>query len=97
MPAETAAEVKGPQPVQRPAKRRSPGASVSTEPVERFFLTRSGADGAHPALDHEIASESEALVESLKTGLSYYVISEYRAIPDVSGKMPQIRKEAVKR
>jgi hypothetical protein len=46
-------------------------------------------------LDREFAAESEAIIESLKTGKSYFVISEWKGLADVSKKMPLIRKEAV--
>jgi hypothetical protein len=61
----------------------------------RFFLAREGKTGREPAFEREFASEAEVLVESLKTGRSFYVVSEYRAAADCSGKAPQIRKEAV--
>jgi hypothetical protein len=35
------------------------------------------------------------MVESLKTGKSYFVISEWKGSADLSKKMPLIRKEAV--
>jgi len=34
------------------------------------------------------------MVESLRTGLSYYVVFEWRAIADLSGKKPQLGREA---
>ncbi len=61
----------------------------------RFFLGK--ADGKMPGLDREIPSEKEALLESLKTGQSYFAVSEWRAVADLSKDVPQIRKEAVKR
>ncbi|MCZ2078703.1 MAG: hypothetical protein LC130_27370 [Bryobacterales bacterium] len=61
----------------------------------RFFLGK--ADGKTPLLEREIASENEALLESLKTGASYFAVSEWRAIADLSKEVPQIRKEGVKR
>jgi len=60
----------------------------------RFFLGK--ADGKMPGLDREIPSENEALLESLKTGQSYFAVSEWRAVADLSKDVPQIRKEAVK-
>jgi hypothetical protein len=60
----------------------------------RFFLGK--ADGKTPLLEREIATEKEALLESLKTGASYFAVSEWRAIADLSKEVPQIRKEAVK-
>ena len=44
---------------------------------------------------NEAQNEIEALVESLKTGRSFYVVYQYRAAADCSGRAPQIRKEAV--
>ncbi len=61
----------------------------------RFFLAREGRAGREPAFERELASEAEILVESLKTGRSFYVVYEYRSMADCSGKAPQIRKEAV--
>ena len=91
---------KGPQPVARTPRRRS----APQEPVPtgstRFFLAKVGANGASstiPALDRELATEGEAKIESLKTGLSYYSVVEWRATADFTGKNPQVRSEPVKR
>jgi len=62
----------------------------------RFFLSKSESNGV-PALDREFDSEPEAIVESLKTGRSYFVISEWKGMADVSKKVPLIRKEAIKK
>jgi hypothetical protein len=48
-------------------------------------------------LEREVASENEAIIESLTTGQNYYVVSEWRAVADLSGKVPQIGREGVKR
>jgi hypothetical protein len=48
-------------------------------------------------IDREVANEKEALLESLKTGQSYFAVSEWKAIADLSKEVPQIRKEAVRR
>jgi hypothetical protein len=80
-------------PRTRKARRRStpaasPGAAV------RFFLSKAENNGI-PVLDREFSSEPEAILESLKTGKSYFVISEWKGSADVSKKMPLIRKEVV--
>jgi len=62
----------------------------------RFFLSKSESNGV-PGLDREFDSEPEAIVESLKTGRSYFVISEWKGMADVSKKVPLIRKEAIKK
>lgn len=99
MPAETAmAEPKGPQPVvQHPARRRPAQAESEGEAVVRYFLGGKETEGGGPSLGREVSSENEALIESLKTGVNFYAVSEYRAAPDMSGKSPLIRKEAVKK
>ena len=48
-----------------------------------------------PILDQELGSEPEAMLESLKTGRSYFVISEWKGSADLSKKVPQIRKESI--
>lgn len=63
--------------------------------VQRFFLAKSGGDNGVPEFSKEVPSESEAMVESLKTGLSYFVVSEWRGVADFSGKKPQLGREAV--
>ena len=60
----------------------------------RFFLNKSESNGV-PVLDREFANEPEAIIESLKTGKSYFVISEWKGLADLSKKMPLIRKEVV--
>jgi len=96
--AEEAPEGKGPQPVRRaesPSRK-----SVSAEaagPMPRFFLAKPGANGSAPSCDRELANEAEAMIESLKSGLNYYSVVEYRAISDCSGKQPLVKREAVRR
>jgi hypothetical protein len=60
--AEAITEGKVVQPVSR---RRRPAAAETDGVRARFFLAREGAHGREPALDRELQSEAEALVESL--------------------------------
>jgi hypothetical protein len=76
----------------RRSKRRS-GAGSSGAGV-RFFLSKADGNGV-PALDREFDTENEATIESLKTGRSYFVISEWKGVADLSKKVPLIRKEAM--
>jgi hypothetical protein len=78
---------------RRSGRRRSPQSSTPGGPV-RFFLSKSESNGT-PLLDEEFESEAGAMVESLKTGRSYFVISEWKSCADLSKKLPQIRKECV--
>lgn len=73
------------------AKKRA--ARKDTNSVMRFFLGK--VEGKKPALDREVATEKEALLESLKTGQTYFAVSEWRAVADLSKEIPQIRKEFV--
>jgi hypothetical protein len=80
----------------RPARKRAEKLAEE-EPVVRYFLAAKDSQGGSPSLAREHANENEALIESLKTGLSFYAVAEYRAVPDVAGKTPLIRKQPVKR
>jgi hypothetical protein len=80
-------------PRARKVKRR-PASGVFSAGSVRFFLSKAESNGV-PSLDREFDSEPEAIVESLKTGRSYFVISEWKGLADLSKKIPLIRKEAV--
>ena len=90
-------EAKSPQPVARSPRRRSAPQDQSQIGSARFFLAKAGANGTIPSLDREIATEGEAKIESLKTGLNYYSLIEWHATADFTGKNPQVRSEPVKR
>lgn len=78
------------------ANRKVRAAASGTEEPRRFFLSKSGGNGATPELGKELPGEAEAMVESLKTGLNYFVISEWRGVADFSGKKPQLGREAAR-
>ena len=63
---------------------------------QRFFLAKPGGSTGVPEFNKEFPGEPEAMVESLKTGLSYFVVSEWRGVADFSGKKPQLGREAVR-
>jgi hypothetical protein len=63
----------------------------------RYFLGKVDSNGGAPALDREVASEGEALVEALRLGVTFYALQEFRVVPDFSGKKPQLNKESVAR
>ena len=88
---------KSPQPVARSPRRRSTPQEQGPAGSIRFFLAKAGANGTIPSLDREIATEGEAKIESLKTGLNYYSLIEWRATADLAGKNLQIRSEPVTR
>ncbi|HEV2175436.1 MAG TPA: hypothetical protein VGR71_17805 [Nitrospira sp.] len=63
--------------------------------AQRFFLAKPGSSSGVPELGREFSAEPEAIVESLKTGLNYFVVSEWRGVADFSGKKPQLGREAM--
>ena len=86
-------------PVETPSNRGRKGKRRSSQPVTtagplRFFLGKAESNGV-PLLEQELASEPEAMLESLKSGRSYFVLSEWKGAADLSKKIPQIRKECV--
>ena len=82
----------GPQRGRR-SRRRSVPVSSSGGSV-RFFMSKTDSDRL-PTVDQEVLTEAEAMLESLKTGKSYLIISEWKGVADLSKKIPQIRKESV--
>lgn len=82
------------KPTTRVRRPRANGGEEANS-CTRYFLGKANGDGA-PALDREVASEGEALVEALRSGVTYYAIQEFRVIPDFAGRRPQLKKEAVR-
>src|SRR2546427_7749525 len=97
MTGSVAVEEKGPQPVTRSVRRRPAAQEAVESGTTRFFLARPGPDGGTPQLDRELATEGEAMIESLKSGLSYYSVVEWRATGDLAGKNPPVKKEEGKK
>jgi hypothetical protein len=64
---------------------------------QRFFLSVADSANGVPELGKEFATEPEAIVESLKTGRSYFTLSEWRGTADFSGKKPQLKRQGVTR
>ena len=82
---------------EKPAtrKRRTRTNSGEDYGCARYFLAKANGDGSAPALGREVATEGEALVEALRAGVTYYTVQEFRVIPDLAGKRPQLKKEAI--
>lgn len=90
-------EAKSPPAVARAgwASRKQAARETTSQLTARFFLAKAESHGNAPAFDRELATEAEAMLESLKTGRSYYSVIEWRAIADCAGKAPQVKKEPV--
>lgn len=84
-------------PGQSPRARRprENGGDENGNGFIRYFLGKAESNGGIPALDKEVKTEGEALVESLRQGVTFYAVQEFRVIPDLAGKRPQLTKEAV--
>jgi hypothetical protein len=84
--------------IEKPAtrtRRTRSNASEEDNGSARYFLAKANGDGSKPALDREVSTEGEALVEALRAGVTYYAVQQFRVIPDLAGKRPQLKKEAV--
>ena len=84
-------------PTGQVARRARPAAEEETRSGARFFLPKPGANGHAPELGREFPSEGEARVESLKLGVTYYSLQEWRPVADFAGKNPELKREAVAR
>src|SRR5258707_14644076 len=60
---------------------------------QRFFLSEPDPANGVPELGKEFATEPEAIVESLKTGLSYFTLSEWRGAADFFRNKPHLKKK----
>ena len=94
---ETLSETKEPQATRatRVARKARTSATDDNE-AQRFFLAKPGSGGAVPELGKELPGEPQAMGESFKTGLNYFVVSEWRGVADFSGKKPQLSREAAR-
>ena len=81
--------------INRTRRARASGTDEDSSST-RYFLGKANGDGSTPALDREVASEGEALVEALRSGVTYNAIQEFRVIPDFAARRPQLKKEAVR-
>jgi hypothetical protein len=81
-----------PTPRTRPTRRK---AGDEDSGCAGHFLTQTG-HGSTPALDREGATEGQALVEALRSGVTYYPIRELRDIPDFTGRRPELKEEAIR-
>jgi len=79
----------------RSSRRPRNGSEEEDRNGARFFLAKPGNNGGNPVLEREITTEKEALVESFKLGVPYYSLQEWRAVSDLTGKNPQLRRELV--
>ena len=95
---EVLSETKDLQPTRPARGSRQPRAGQANgSDGQRFFLAKAGSAKGIPELGKECATEAEAIVESLKAGLSYFAVAEWRGMADFSGKKAKLTKEPVAR
>lgn len=95
-PDEKASQI-GSHPAGRRIRRALAAGEEESVSGARFFLPKSGANGHAPELGRELQNEGEARVESLKLGVTYYSLQEWRPVADFAGKNPELKREAVPR
>lgn len=95
IPAATAPRTDGAEKATTRARRTHTDSEEEGNGHARYFLGKADNNGGTPALDREMASEGEALVEALRLGVTYYALQEFRVIPDFAGRRPQLKKEPV--
>jgi hypothetical protein len=94
----TAGEVKEPQAAHAVRGGRAPRVGrADGADGQRFFVAKAGGTSGFPEFAKEFATEAEAIVESLKTGRSFFVVLEFRGVADFSGKKAKLTKESVAR
>lgn len=83
-------------PASRPllGTRNLRASQPGTREAQRFLLAKPGESGEVPELGKDVPGEPEAMVESFKTGLSCFIVSEWREVADFSGKKSQLGREA---
>ena len=64
----------------------------------RFFLPKAGSLPSKPELGQEMTDESHALIEALKSGQPFYMVTAWKAVAEANGgTSPIIVKEAMAR
>lgn len=89
---------------------RTPGASNAEAPLAvsarrrkkhseiagaRFFLPKTGSSQKVPELGQEMKTEGDALIEALKSGQPFYLLTVFRAVAEQNGGFPIITKRQV--
>jgi hypothetical protein len=59
----------------------------------RYFVGRPAGDDNKPTLEHEVASEPEALVIAFKNDSRVYLVNEYRVTQKIEGGQVRLEKE----
>jgi len=85
------------QPTRSGRGTRGKNTRTGSAESRRFFLAQPGTDGGTPRLGKEFETEASVTAESFKTGLTFYVVSEWRGAADFSKKVAQLTKDAVVR
>lgn len=77
------------------ARRKRRNANFDDAGV-RYFLPKAGSSSATPELGQEVASEGEALIQAFKNNQTFYTLTAWKAVPEVTdGGSPMIVKQAV--
>jgi len=85
----------GPETSPARTRRSRTGSDEEKNGNARYFLAKANDNDGAIALDREVASEGETLVEALRLGVTFYEVQEFRVVPDFAGKKPQLNKEVI--
>lgn len=94
-PREPAAKPEEARKGAKPARKSRNGAHRTQGVRERFFLGTGNASGI-PSFGQEMESENEALLASFKTGVNFFVVTEWSTVPDSARGTITLRKEPVR-
>jgi hypothetical protein len=81
----------GSKPATLPRRRRR----NSDDTKARFFLPKPGSSLKNPELGQEMASESAALIESLKRDQYFYALTVWKGVAEQNSGNPVIVKQEV--
>lgn len=96
-PAKTATEGMAPhEPGKNGRGERRRRWEITSDHV-RYFLPKPGSSSDKPELGQEMTNEGEALVQAFKSGLVFYTLVAWRAVPEITGNEPKIVKQALNR
>jgi len=96
MPAKTSrTDIEPDKQTVRTRRTRENSGEENSNGLVRYFLGKAESNDRIPVLDKEVNTEGEALVESLRQGVTFYAVQEFRVVPDLAGRRPQLTKEPV--
>ena len=92
MEARTPGTSNGQAPLAVSSRRRKKHSEIAGA---RFFLPKTGSSQKVPELGQEMKNEGDALIEALKSGQPFYLLTVFRAVAEQNGGLPVITKQQI--